>query len=80
MTNFLKLVRFSPSVFEQEVRMFPCKIYRTRIERAISALRECLAKDFFFTLQKLIKRIKLMTFVLNARLVSNSRIKTIGYA
>ena len=73
--NFFKTCKILTPVFEQEVRMFPCKIYRTRIEIAISALLECLG-FFFFILQKMIKQIKLVTFVLNARLVLNFKNKS----
>ena len=38
----------SHPVLEQEVRMLQCKMYRTRIEKAISNLREWQAKDLLF--------------------------------
>ena len=81
--KFLKRQKILTPVFEQEARMFPSKIYRTRIETANLTLRKCIGKDFFsfflFTFQKLIKPKKLMIFALNVRPVSNPRIKAIGY-
>ena len=70
-----------PLVLEQEVTMFPCKIYRKRIGTVILTQYECQAKDIsFLTIQKLIKPIKLIIVVLNAGFISNLRIKAIGYA
>ena len=45
--KFLKRQKILTPLFEHQVRIFPCKIYRIRIG-TISALSECLATDFFF--------------------------------
>ena len=36
--KFLKRRKIFTPIFEQEMRMFPCKIYQTRIETVISGL------------------------------------------
>ena len=59
--------------------MLPHEINQTRIETVILILCECHTKEFFPTFEKLIKRIKLMMFVLKVRPITNLRIKTIEY-
>ena len=54
--------------------------YMQNVLKSDFGSRRVPSKEFFFTSQKLIKPIKQMILVLYVILISNSRIKAIGYA